>query len=268
MRDCLPEAPGPTVRAPTSSIASCCARAPSGHAVAPAISDMKSRLLIAAPKAQDRRIVPSIISHTKLAHLTLAQQLRQLGDVGGDAPGLVAGEQSGRRTPSRLLLEIDVGERLPVGVADDEARRACAPRRTRAAGSGARSLVILTLRGGRPEHHISPLRAVCWWGECQRGGPCPGLPFGKRATAQSFHDCDRMTFLSAGSMPRSALLLLSALLRGVHRYRTQVHTDDGCCIPVRGGSPIRAATTRWRAQLRNSTYSRQKFLKRAGDNSV
>ena len=27
----------------------------------------------------------------------------------------------------------------------------------------------------------------------------PGLPFGKLATAQSFHDCDRMTFLSAGS---------------------------------------------------------------------
>ena len=26
-----------------------------------------------------------------------------------------------RRTPSRLLFEIDVGERLPVGVADDEA---------------------------------------------------------------------------------------------------------------------------------------------------
>ena len=26
-----------------------------------------------------------------------------------------------RRPPSRLLLEIDVGERLPVGVADDEA---------------------------------------------------------------------------------------------------------------------------------------------------
>jgi hypothetical protein len=26
-----------------------------------------------------------------------------------------------RRPPSRLVLEIDVGERLPVGVADDEA---------------------------------------------------------------------------------------------------------------------------------------------------
>jgi hypothetical protein len=30
----------------------------------------------------------------------LARQIRQLGDVGGDAPGLVAGEQLGRRTAS------------------------------------------------------------------------------------------------------------------------------------------------------------------------
>jgi hypothetical protein len=37
------------------------------------------------------------------------QQFRQLGDVGGDAPGLVAGEQVRRRPPSRLPLEIEVG---------------------------------------------------------------------------------------------------------------------------------------------------------------
>ena len=49
------------------------------------------------------------------------QQLRQLGDVGGDAPRLVAGEEVGGSAPAGLLLEIDVGERLPVGVADDEA---------------------------------------------------------------------------------------------------------------------------------------------------
>jgi hypothetical protein len=42
--------------------------------------------------------------------------LRQLGDVGGDAAGLVAGEQVRRRAPSRLVLEIDVGERLAVSV--------------------------------------------------------------------------------------------------------------------------------------------------------
>jgi hypothetical protein len=53
----------------------------------------------------------------------LAQQLRQLGDVHGDALGLVAGEEVRRRAASRLLLEIDIGERLPVGVADGEARR-------------------------------------------------------------------------------------------------------------------------------------------------
>jgi hypothetical protein len=36
------------------------------------------------------------------------QQLRQLGDVGGDAPGLVAGEQLGRRPPAGLVLNINV----------------------------------------------------------------------------------------------------------------------------------------------------------------
>ena len=36
-----------------------------------------------------------------------------------DAPRLVAGEEVRRRAPSRLLLEIDVGERLAVGVPDD-----------------------------------------------------------------------------------------------------------------------------------------------------
>jgi hypothetical protein len=49
------------------------------------------------------------------------QQLRRHGDVGGDAPGLIAGKQVRRRAPSGLILEIDVGERLPVGVADNEA---------------------------------------------------------------------------------------------------------------------------------------------------
>ena len=42
----------------------------------------------------------------------------------------VAGERPGRRSTARLLLEIDVGERLPVGVAKDEAG-------VRFAGSGA-----------------------------------------------------------------------------------------------------------------------------------
>jgi hypothetical protein len=57
---------------------------------------------------------------TSFASAPLLQQLRQLGDVGGDAPGFVAGEEVRRRATTRLLLEIDVGERLPVGVADDD----------------------------------------------------------------------------------------------------------------------------------------------------
>jgi hypothetical protein len=36
-------------------------------------------------------------------------------------PGLVAGEQLGRRAASRLILEVNVGERLAAVVADDEA---------------------------------------------------------------------------------------------------------------------------------------------------
>lgn len=44
---------------------------------------------------------------------------------------LVAGHRSGRRLSPRLVLEIGVGERLPVLVADDEADR---PRRREAAG--------------------------------------------------------------------------------------------------------------------------------------
>ena len=46
----------------------------------------------------------------------LRQRLRQPRDVHGDAPDFVRGEQVGCGAPPRLLLEIDVGERLPVGV--------------------------------------------------------------------------------------------------------------------------------------------------------
>jgi hypothetical protein len=51
----------------------------------------------------------------------MLQQLRKLSNVGGDAAGLVAGEQVRDRAPSRFLLEIDIGERMAVGVMDDEA---------------------------------------------------------------------------------------------------------------------------------------------------
>jgi hypothetical protein len=51
-----------------------------------------------------------------------AHQLRQLGDVGSDAPRLVLREQLGRRAPAGLILEIDIGKRLAAVVADDKAR--------------------------------------------------------------------------------------------------------------------------------------------------
>jgi hypothetical protein len=42
---------------------------------------------------------------------------------GGNAPGLVAGQQLGHRAASRFILEIDGGQRLPVIVADILSRR-------------------------------------------------------------------------------------------------------------------------------------------------
>jgi hypothetical protein len=47
-----------------------------------------------------------------------SQQPRQLGDVGGDAPSLVAGEQVGGRTTAGVLLEVD--ERVAVVVLDEK----------------------------------------------------------------------------------------------------------------------------------------------------
>ena len=43
----------------------------------------------------------------------------QLGDVDDDPAGPVAGKQLGRRAPTGLVLKIDIGELLPVGVADN-----------------------------------------------------------------------------------------------------------------------------------------------------
>ena len=54
---------------------------------------------------------PPLVDHGERStdYRPFGQQLPQLGDVGGDAPGLVAREQLGGRAASRLLLEIDVG---------------------------------------------------------------------------------------------------------------------------------------------------------------
>ena len=53
--------------------------------------------------------------------LLMLQQPWQLRNVGGNASGLVAGEELRRRAATRLILEIDVGERLPISVKDDKA---------------------------------------------------------------------------------------------------------------------------------------------------
>ena len=58
---------------------------------------------------------------SRRSHLFGAGSLRP---ASGDAPGLVAGEEVRRRATVRLPLEIDVNERLPVGVAHDEAGQA------------------------------------------------------------------------------------------------------------------------------------------------
>jgi hypothetical protein len=51
-------------------------------------------------------VCPMRLSHDRLSGLRLAQHLRQLGGVGGDAPGLVAGEEV--RNPGRFLRYIKV----------------------------------------------------------------------------------------------------------------------------------------------------------------
>ena len=49
------------------------------------------------------------------------RQFRQFGDVRGDAPRLVAGEELGGGAASRLLLELEIGERLAVPSLSSEA---------------------------------------------------------------------------------------------------------------------------------------------------
>ena len=57
----------------------------------------------------------------KRKYLFAPQQIRQLGDVHRDPPRFVTGHQMRRRAPSRLILKVDVGERVAVDVADDVA---------------------------------------------------------------------------------------------------------------------------------------------------
>jgi hypothetical protein len=48
-------------------------------------------------------------------------QLWQLSDVEGNAPSFVARQQSGGSASAGFVLIIDVVERLPISIADDEA---------------------------------------------------------------------------------------------------------------------------------------------------
>jgi hypothetical protein len=64
---------------------------------------------------------------------TLPQKLRQFRHVGRNPPSLIFCEQLGRRSSARLILEIDIGERLPGMVARRNKRPV--PRRSTAAGS-------------------------------------------------------------------------------------------------------------------------------------
>ena len=53
---------------------------------------------------------------------SFSHQLRQLGDIDSDAPRFVAGEYFRSGAAAGLLFITDAAERLPVIVADDEAR--------------------------------------------------------------------------------------------------------------------------------------------------
>ena len=59
---------------------------------------------------------------------------------------LVTGEQLARRPAAGLILAIDEGQRLPVGVADDEARGRFPRRTTVAESGGAEALVRVSVR--------------------------------------------------------------------------------------------------------------------------
>jgi hypothetical protein len=58
-----------------------------------------------------------------LPRKTCQRERASLGDVGGDAPGLIAGEEVRRPSASRLVLEVDVkkGKRLVVGGGEGDA---------------------------------------------------------------------------------------------------------------------------------------------------
>jgi hypothetical protein len=69
-------------------------------------------------------VLPSVVgcaSEGPRSRALTLQQLRQLGDVAGDAPRLIAGQLLKRIPRGALAFVIDEGERLPLVVADAEA---------------------------------------------------------------------------------------------------------------------------------------------------
>jgi len=77
----------------------------------------------------------TIMDYNTARSSSLLQKLRQLSDVRRNPPRFVFAEQLGCGAPSRLIFVIDVRERLPCAVLDDEASEVVfsGPRRREAA---------------------------------------------------------------------------------------------------------------------------------------
>jgi hypothetical protein len=60
----------------------------------------------------------------------VAQQIRQLGDIDGDALRFILAEPVHDALARRLILEIDVGQELTVGILNERSRAKRGSRRT------------------------------------------------------------------------------------------------------------------------------------------
>jgi hypothetical protein len=80
-----------------------------------------------------------------------SQQLGLFREVRRHPPRLIPGQQLGRRAQTELFLEVEIRQRLPVLVADDEARVVVFFERSRVRESGR-----ATERGIRPSPTSAP----------------------------------------------------------------------------------------------------------------
>jgi len=69
----------------------------------------------------DHAAIVAAISLGLKAKLASAHQLRQLGDIHRNPPRLIARHEVRRQAPPGFVLEMDVGERVVVGIADNVA---------------------------------------------------------------------------------------------------------------------------------------------------